>query len=78
MKGSKASILPQPNFGGCRDLVFAIRENGTGPHTCYKEVTTLFSSSHDRVIDRVPFAVTIKEVGFHREDSEVGDKIGDV
>jgi len=29
-------------------------------------------------IDRVPFVVTIKEVGFHREDSEVGDKIRDV
>jgi len=27
-------------------------------------------------VDRVPLAVLIKKIGFHREDNEVGDKTG--
>ena len=29
-------------------------------------------------VDRVPLAILIKKIGFHREDSEVEDKTGDV
>lgn len=59
-------------------MVFDIGENGIGPDACYEEVTALLSSPYSLDVDRVPFTIAIEEIGFHREDSKMGDETRDV
>ena len=59
-------------------MIFAIGENSIGPSPCYGEVVALFSSTCSLGVDRVPFVVTIEEVKFHEENSEMGNEIGNI
>ena len=72
----KACVLCEQNFSRFGDLVSAFGEGSFGIDTCHKEASLVLSSRHCVCLDQTPVIGTIKEVGLHGEDNQVGNHLG--